>query len=163
MSDSSLYFKYGMILKLWDDWSYGCVFLRLPIFEYLWFHIFSIFYCGVSVFWVLFWIFGLNDYLNFDHIRLKIVFSVPFKVKMSFPRPFYFDFSIFGLSLRFFQYLVAFLATNSSDCQYIPYLKKNMALYYKTKALMKILFFTGDTNSSGIVASKVPRDLLASS
>ena len=127
-----------MILKLWDDWSYGCVFLRLPIFEYLWFHIFSIFYCGVSVFWVLFWIFGLNDYLNFDHIRLKIVFSVPFKVKMSFPRPFYFDFSIFELSLRFFQYLVAFLATNSSDLPVLSKFEKDMGPQLKKKGLVKI-------------------------
>ena len=63
-------------------------------------------------------------YLNFDHIRLKIVFSVPFKVKMSFPRPFYFDFSIFELSLRFFQYLVAFLATNSSELPVLSIFEK---------------------------------------
>ena len=72
------------------------------IFEYVWFHIFFYF-----LWWCLcvlgpFLNFWRNDYLDFDHIKLEIVFSAPFKVKMSFPRPFYFDFSIFGLSLRFF-------------------------------------------------------------
>ena len=94
------------------------------IFEYLWFHIFFYF-----LWWCLcvlgpFLNFWRNDYLDFDHIRLEIVFSVPFKVKMSFPRPFYFDFSIFGLSLRFFQYLVAFLATNSSDLPVLSIFEK---------------------------------------
>ena len=102
------------------------------IFEYLWFHIFFYFLLWCQCILGPFLNFWLNDYLDFDHLRLKIVFSVPFKVKMSFPRPFYFDFSIFGLSLRFFQYLVAFLATNSSDLPVLSIFEKDMGPQHQT-------------------------------
>ena len=103
------------------------------IFEYLWFHIFFYF-----LWWCLcvlgpFLNFWRNDYLDFDHLRLKIVFSVPFKVKWAFLDPFILIFLFLDLAWGFFSIWWLFWQQIHLICQYIPYLKKNMGPLFKDK------------------------------